>query len=136
MRCGERSHCFVVNGYAALDQQFDGGALSAGQAVVQFVRALQNNHHYAVKLFASRAAYDDEKHLYLHYFPKFMPTVIQFVDNEDEHFCDPKGAPMPPCFVMEKGESLTERTMRCKNDIFTIIQARPAAACSVNCDGK
>ena len=102
-------------------------ALRAGQAVVQFVRAPQNNHHYAVKLFASRTAYEDEKQLYLHCFPKFMPTVIQFVDNQDGKFCDPTGGPMPPCLVMEKGESLTERTMRRKNDIFTTIQACPTA---------
>ena len=89
------------------------------------MRAPQNNHLYAIKLFASRAAYDDEKHLYLHYFPTFMPTVVQFVDNDDGSFLDPRGLPMPPCFVMEKGESLSERTMRCSSDIFTIIQAWP-----------
>ena len=92
------------------------------------MRAPQNNHLYAIKLFASRAAYDDEKHLYLHYFPNFMPTVVQFCDNDDGKFRDPKGGPMPPCFVMEKGESLTERTMCRKSDIFTVIQARPAYA--------
>ena len=102
--------------------------MRAGQAVVQFVRAPHNNHLYAIKLFASRSAYDDEKHLYLHYFPTFMPTVVQFVDNEDGKFRDPLGAPMPPCFVMEKGESLTERIMRCKNDIFTTIQACPVSS--------
>ena len=39
---------------------------------------------------------------------------------------------MPPCLVMEKGESLTERTMRCKNDIFTTVQVCLANACSID----
>ena len=105
------------------------------------MRAPQNNHLYAIKLFASRAAYDDEKHLYLHCFPTFMPTVMQFVDNDDGEFRDPLGNPMPPCFVMEKGVSLTERTMHCKNDIFTIIQvhcprlAALISSCMLACSG-
>ena len=97
---------------------------SAGQAVVQFVRAPRNNRLYAIKLFATRDAYDDEKYLYVNFFPGFMPAVVQFVDNDDGSFTDPFGSPMAPCIVMEKGESLTERTMRRKSDIFTTVQAR------------
>ena len=115
----------------APEQQSNSDALSAGQAVVQFLRATQNNHHYAMKLFASRAAYEEEKCLYLHHFLNFMPTVVQFVDNDDGKFCDPKRRPMPPCFVMEKGETLAERTVRCKNDIFTTVQVRPAKAYAI-----
>lgn len=91
------------------------------------MRAPQNNVVYAIKFFASHSAFEDEKRLYLHDFPNFMPTVVQFVGNEDGSFRDPFNGYMPPCFVMEKGESLTERTVRmsCKKDIFTIIQACP-----------
>ena len=90
------------------------------------MRAPRNNHLYAIKLFASQAAFDDEKHLYVNFFPGFIPTVVQFVDNKDGGFTDPFGSPMPPCFIMKKGESLTERIMRRKSDIFTTIQADPA----------
>ena len=87
------------------------------------MRAPRNNHLYAIKLFASRAAYDDEKYLYVNFFPCFMPAVVQYVDNDDGSFTDPFGSPMAPCIVMEKGVSLTERTMSRKSDIFTSVQA-------------
>lgn len=101
----------------------------AGQALVQFVRSLQTHQQYAVKLFASRSAFEDEKGMYLRCCRGlFMPAVLEFVDNEDGSFRDPSGNPMPPCFVMEKGESLTERTTRCHNDLVTIVQVRAVAA--------
>lgn len=100
----------------------------AGQALVQFVRSPQTHQQYAVKLFASRSAFEDEKGLYLTCCRGlFMPAVLEFVDNEDGSFRDPAGNAMPPCFVMEKGESLTERTARCKNDLVTIVQVRSVA---------
>lgn len=98
----------------------------AGQAVVQFVRAPQTNAQYAMKLFAGRAAYNAERSLFAtDDLRDFMPPVVEFVDNEDGAFRDPFGNPMPPCFVMERGEALQERTARCAHDFFTIIQVRP-----------
>eukprot|EP00892_Ulva_mutabilis_P010008 jgi/Ulvmu1/737/UM010_0110.1 len=98
-----------------------------GQAVVQFVLAPQSNCQYAIKFFANRAAYNDEKQLYLtSELAQFMPTVLEFHDNDgacgDTIATDPFGNPMPPCFVMEKGESLSDRTKRCEHDLFTTIQ--------------
>eukprot|EP00892_Ulva_mutabilis_P012610 jgi/Ulvmu1/9721/UM055_0060.1 len=94
-----------------------------GQAVVQFVRAPQTNDVYAMKLFASRRIFEDERRLYLNSgLASFMPTVVEFVNNEGGAFKDPHGGEMPPLLVMEKGETLTERISRCKHDIFTTIQ--------------
>lgn len=78
-----------------------------------------------MKLFASRAAYVAERSLFaIDDLRDFMPPVVEFVDNEGGEFCDPFDNPMPPCFIMERGESLRERTARCKHDFFTTIQVR------------
>jgi hypothetical protein len=95
----------------------------AGQAVVQFVRATTGSRDYAIKLFANGSDYKDEKNLYQQSdLGEFMPNVAEFVDNEDGRFCDPHGNQMPPCIVMEKGETLTDRTRLCGHDVFTIVQ--------------
>ena len=100
-------------------------AARAGQAVVQFVLAPQSNCQYAIKFFANRSAYNDEKQLYLtSELAQFMPTVLEFHDNLAGTSTDPLGNPLPPCFVMEKGESLSDRTKRCEHDLFTTIQVR------------
>lgn len=100
--------------------------MRAGQAIVQFVRCLQTQQHYAIKFFASYAVFEDERDLYRNCCRgQFMPAVLEFVSNQDGSFRDSRGNPMPPCFVMEKGESLAQRMTRCKNDMFTLVQVRP-----------
>lgn len=104
--------------------------MHAGQAVVQFVRAPKTNAQFAIKFFLSRAAYTAERRLFaIDDLREFMPPVVEFVDNEDGAFMDPFGNAMPPCFVMEKGEALPERTARCNHDFFTTIQVCPAPRC-------
>eukprot|EP00892_Ulva_mutabilis_P008949 jgi/Ulvmu1/6426/UM003_0055.1 len=94
-----------------------------GQAVVQFVCAPKTNAQFAIKFFSSRAAYTAERRLFeVADLREFMPPVVEFVENEDGTIVDPFDNPMPPCFVMEKGEVLPERTARCKHDFFTTIQ--------------
>lgn len=99
--------------------------------MVQFVRAPQTNDVFAMKVFASRRVFADERRLYLESgLASFMPTVAEFVDNEDGAFVDGHGAAMPPALVMEKGETLTERIHRCKHNIFTTIQVRRRSRCN------
>eukprot|EP00892_Ulva_mutabilis_P012606 jgi/Ulvmu1/9718/UM055_0056.1 len=87
-----------------------------GKSVVQFVRNSQEEL-YAVQFFGSRAAFEEARRLYLHdALARFMPPVVEFVANENGAFCDPFDHPMPPCLVMEKGESLTERAAFGKKD--------------------
>ena len=48
------------------------------------------------------------------------------MDNADGKFVDGNGRPMPPCIVMEKGESLDMWVQRNKRamDVFTCMQVR------------
>ena len=42
----------------------------------------------------------------------------------DSSLKDPFGGIMPPCIVMEKGESLQDRAQNSRVDVFTAAQAR------------
>lgn len=106
----------------------------AGRAVVQFVKVPRTGDVCALKFFASRAAFEGERRLYMHSTAgRFMPTVLAFEPNEDGRFCDPFDNPMPPCIVMEKGELLTERSPLAADDAATTAQvcSPPCAAVDV-----
>eukprot|EP00892_Ulva_mutabilis_P008786 jgi/Ulvmu1/627/UM001_0635.1 len=79
-----------------------------GQAVVQIARERLSSREVAVKCFVSRSAFDAEAALYLGETPlrQFMPRLRMLRDNADGALVDPHGAALPPCIVMEKGESL------------------------------
>lgn len=54
------------------------------------------------------------------------------VDNKDKRVVDPYGHPLPPCIVMERGESLDMWSARAKPDRTQAISVRysyPAALC-------
>lgn len=90
---------------------------------MQFVKLPRTGDVCALKFFASRADFEDERRLYLHSTAgRFMPTVLAFEPNDDGRFCDPFDNPMPPCIVMEKGELLTERSPLAADDAATIAQ--------------
>lgn len=82
---------------------------------------------YAIKCFVSRAAFHDEVAQYtdtsspLHH---FIPKVQDVVDNGDGKFLDVNRRPMPPCIVVEKGESLDMWMQRNKlaMDMFACMQ--------------
>lgn len=52
--------------------------------------------------------------------------VHAIVDNEDGKLTDTSGNPLPPCIVMEKGESLDLWMMRNRRtmDTYTCMQVR------------
>ena len=55
--------------------------------------------------------------------PRFMPRVGFVRDcGSDRH-----GNPLPPCIVMEKGESLQEWCNRADLDVFASVAVRPTA---------
>ena len=58
---------------------------------------------------------------------KFLPQVEAVCDDA----VDPRGRPLPPCIVMEKGESLQDWSNRAEPDLFTSLAVRPW--CAVNC---
>ena len=80
----------------------------AGQSLVQIVRERRSTQEFAAKFFVSRSVFEAEEQLYLHESPlqHFMPQIRDMHDNADQALVDPHGTPLPPCIVMEKGESL------------------------------
>lgn len=53
-----------------------------------------------------------------------MTRVVKVVGNEDRCILDLFEAPMAPFIVMEKGQSLQERTRNNRVDVFTAAQVR------------
>eukprot|EP00892_Ulva_mutabilis_P002879 jgi/Ulvmu1/12592/UM092_0022.1 len=80
-----------------------------GQAIVQTVRHELSSTDYVLKAFATSAAFRAEAALYLDEgqpLGAFLPCMRAILDNTDRRARDPHGHIMPPCIVMEKGESL------------------------------
>ena len=57
---------------------------------------------------------------------RFLPRVEAVSDSGQ----DPLGSPLPPCIVMEKGESLQEWCNRAQPDLFTAVAVR-CACCAL-----
>ena len=106
----------------------------AGQAVIQFAADKETREEYAIKVFLSRRAFEDEAALYedkSNPLGQFLPQVRDIVDNRDGRFTDASGHAMPPCIVMEKGESLDMWMLRSTNvgvDMVTGLQVCPPPA--------
>ena len=101
----------------------------AGQAVVQFATDRLSKEEFAVKFFIHRAAFEHEAAQYQSPdspFKQFLPHSRSIVSNEDGAFVDATGNAMPPCIVVEKGESLDIWGQRNKRamDPFTCMQVR------------
>ena len=101
----------------------------AGQAIVQFATHVLSKVEFAIKFFASSAAFNDELAQYIDSASPlrvFLPKARDIVPNDDGAFVDARGHPMPPCIVMEKGESLDRWVQRNKRamDPFTCMQVR------------
>eukprot|EP00892_Ulva_mutabilis_P003621 jgi/Ulvmu1/1630/UM113_0007.1 len=82
-----------------------------GQAVIQFAKDRRTDLHYAAKFFLSTSAFADESGLYTN--PStplgpFLPALRNIMDGSSaaSTVVDGHGYPLPPCIVMEKGESL------------------------------
>ena len=82
---------------------------------------------YAMKFFASTAAFRDESAQFSmadSSLQQFLPPVHSILDNADEVVVDAGGNALPPCIVMERGESLDlwmQRNTR-GMDTFTCMQ--------------
>jgi hypothetical protein len=55
---------------------------------------------------------------------KFLPQVEAVCEQGQADLKDPDGAPLPPCIVMERGESLQEWADRADPDRFTALAVR------------
>ena len=103
----------------------------AGQALVQIAEDRSTRIEYAMKFFLSRPAFEHELSLYMdgtRPLGAFLPEVHSIVDPMETQFVDAAGVPLPPCIVMEKGESLDKWAASCSDglDMVTGLQARPA----------
>ena len=72
---------------------------------------------------------------------RFLPQVEAVCDGAAGGLADPTGKPLPPCIVMEKGESLHDWSDRAEPDFFTSLAVRssgtsttPLSHASVACD--
>ena len=60
---------------------------------------------------------------------RFLPQVEAICDSTAGDLQDVSGQPLPPCIVMEKGESLNEWSDRAQPDFFTALDVRIATRC-------
>jgi hypothetical protein len=107
------------------------GAKYAGQGVIHFAVDKRNKLDYAIKFFCKEQNFRDESAQYTGsnaQIQQFLPRVRMdgIVPNEDGSFVDGYGRPMPPCIVMERGESLNMWVQRNKRvmDTFTCMQVQ------------
>jgi hypothetical protein len=52
---------------------------------------------------------------------RFLPNVVAVCDSVAAGLVDPRGHALPPCIVMERGESLQEWSDRAEPDRFTAL---------------
>eukprot|EP00892_Ulva_mutabilis_P004148 jgi/Ulvmu1/2104/UM125_0008.1 len=52
---------------------------------------------------------------------RFLPQIEAVCDSTVKSLVDPRGRPMPPCIIMEKGESLQDWSNRAEPDLFTAL---------------
>lgn len=101
----------------------------AGQAIVQIARHHINGQEYAIKFFLSRSVYAAEAALYQHTSPlsPFLPQLRGLEDNANGTMADAHGDALPPCIIMEKGESLDIFCQRRKPDRGQAYSVRPCS---------
>lgn len=94
--------------------------------MVQFATDKHRKEEVAIKFFLSRAAFTTESKLYTADSPlrQFLPEIRGIIGNADGEVVDGNGRALPPCIVMEKGESLDRWSMRNRRgmDQFTCMQ--------------
>lgn len=93
--------------------------------------------HYALKFFLSHSTFQDEAALYTDKsspLGPFLPRLrnIAGAEGYDPAVLDREGHALPPCIVMEKGESLDVWMLRNRGgvDMVTGLQVRPPQECA------
>ena len=62
---------------------------------------------------------------------RFLPQVEAVCDGFAAGLTDPRGHLLPPCIVMEKGESLQDLCDRAQPDLFTALAVRIPTHCTM-----
>lgn len=107
---------------ASPDNRFVGGG-----AIVQIVRHNRSHEEFALKAFAAHSAFHAEAALYAasdSALGVFLPRMRLLLDNLNGSFRDPHGHKMPPCIIMEKGESVDLWRGRVKPSTQEVIVVR------------
>jgi hypothetical protein len=93
-------------------------SVHAGQAIVQFARSATEGSQktYALKFESEKSIYRNSP------IGKLLPMLAGLV--EDGQLQDERGHPLPPCIIMERGESLNEWCQRRKPDIWGVMPVR------------
>lgn len=103
------------------------GHMHAGQAIVQFARSAADGcqRTYALKFFLKQKDFESEKAFYRNSpIGKLLPMLAGLV--EDGELKDLDDHALPPCIIMERGESLNEWCKRRKPDIWGVMPVRHA----------
>jgi hypothetical protein len=97
-----------------------------GQGLVQFVQLRGAREEFAIKFFILRYAFERERDLYKNpNLRSMMPATREMVENEDLSVRVGRFV-MPPCIVLESGESLQKWAMREDRDLVTTFQVPPS----------
>lgn len=62
--------------------------------------------------------------------------MYRYAGNSDLALKDPFGGVLPPCIVMEKGESLQDRAQKSRIDVFTAAQVLLSTPSSHQCSSN
>eukprot|EP00892_Ulva_mutabilis_P004406 jgi/Ulvmu1/2337/UM013_0185.1 len=91
-------------------------------SVVQYARSTEDDEDYAFKFFISREKFEAERTVFAHWIlGAMLPRLEGLYDNRDAALQDPRGHALPPCVIMERGESLAEWFQRRKPDLRTAL---------------
>lgn len=102
--------------------------MGAGQAVVQFARGEEGGGEVAVKFFMSRAAYETQHDAHAGTaLAAVLPQPMVMCANSDGTMRDARGRPLPPFFVMPRGEPIGEWAQRRQPDAWTVMPVCPSA---------
>lgn len=64
---------------------------------------------------------------------RFLPQVDMVCDSATANLVDPRGRTLPPCIIMEKGESLQDWSNRAEPDLFTALAVRCCVLRAMRC---
>lgn len=90
---------------------------------------MDDRFRYAIKFFVVPAAFAAERHLYeSRVLGPLLPKIEDVYDptGAPGRLLDRNGQPLPPCMVMERGESLNEWSRRAKPDVFQSVAVCPS----------
>ena len=93
--------------------------------MVAFARSTRDQGQYALKFFVMPQDFTSEVDVYSNSpLGKLLPRLEGIIDNKDGNLLDPSGNKLPPCLIMERGESLDEWSRRRKPDMWAAMPVR------------